>query len=121
MSLSKRIKSIIIISLISVAVICGYYLVNYFLHGTSNDSYYKFTDDELAQLKDIDKIEIYMLQPEYMFYAETEDSESEEKKGFSFPSACFAFPQTHTCIVHEKSRSAQPRLFIPVHIFLSCF
>jgi len=87
MSLSKRIKSIIIISLISVAVICGYYLVNYFLHGTSNDSYYKFTDDELAQLKDIDKIEIYMLQPEYMFYAETEDSESEEKKGFSFPSA----------------------------------
>ena len=42
MILNKRIKSIIIISIISAIVVCGYYLVSYLLKDNSLSSYYDY-------------------------------------------------------------------------------
>jgi len=86
MILNKRIKSIIIISIISAIVVCGYYLVSYLLKDNSLSSYYDYTDSEVEYIMDSQKIEVYIFTPEFMFKTnEKEDSNTEE--GFSLPSS----------------------------------
>ncbi len=87
MSLSKRVKSIIIISLLSALVVCGYYLVTYILGVGNNDSAYKYTDEQVEYLKSSEKIDIYMFKPEFMFYSEAKENVEKDEKKFSLPSA----------------------------------
>mgnify|MGYP003303130948 CR=1 FL=1 len=58
MSLGKRIKSIIIISVLSVFVLCGYYLLTYFLGSKNVDTTYSYTDEEIKIIRDTEKIDI---------------------------------------------------------------
>ncbi len=85
MSLSKRIKSIIIISLLSILVVGAYYIVSYFISDEETDEYYSFTEEEIEILKETEKIDIYMFKPEFMFY-ETSTENTEEEEKFSIPS-----------------------------------
>ena len=86
MILNKRIKSIIIISIISAIVVCGYYLVSYWLKDDSIDSYYDYTDSEVEYIMDSQKIDVYIFTPEFMF--KTDDKkDADAKEGFSLPSS----------------------------------
>ena len=86
MSLTKRIKSIIIISILSALVVCGYYFISYILGNENNTSKYEFTDEQIEFIKTADKLEIYLFKPEFMFYASETKNEAKDE-GFSFPSA----------------------------------
>ena len=86
MILNKRIKSIIIISIISAIVVCGYYLVSYLLKDDSLGSYYDYTDSEVEYIMDSQKIDVYIFTPEFMFKTD-EKEDSDAKEGFSLPSS----------------------------------
>ncbi len=80
MSLKKRIQSIIVISLLSVLVVGGYYLVSYFL-GIDNTTKFTYSDSEIELIKDAGEFNIYMFEPQYMFLNTAKDKENNENKG----------------------------------------
>lgn len=87
MSLNKRVKSIIAISIISVLVVCGYYVINSILGMGNIDSKYNYTDEQIDYIKNVDEIDIYIFTPEFMFNDVKETTEDKKDKGFSLPSA----------------------------------